>query len=192
MTGPRSLHRPLSMPWGSCRLDVETRGTSLALAPPLPLCVCGEVYLTLAPTPHPLPHHFVCVWRSLPYLTSGDQEVGPHGDVLRDVGRRCDLVESRQTSATLGEFRWLSRRTSAPDGMLRAAGTLTSSPSMRSPHTRPHRLPTAREALHVECRGAPACLGVVSRGASLAVALPPPYPRVRVEKLLARSLTQVR
>ena len=38
------------MPWGSCRLDVETRGASLALAPPPPY-VCGEVYHT-APYPY--------------------------------------------------------------------------------------------------------------------------------------------
>jgi len=30
------------MPWGSCRLDVESRGTSLAPAPPARVCV--EVY----------------------------------------------------------------------------------------------------------------------------------------------------
>jgi len=34
------------MPSGSCRLDAESRGASLALAPPTS-CVCGEAYRTL-------------------------------------------------------------------------------------------------------------------------------------------------
>ena len=42
---PRAPGLALSMPRGSCRLDVESRGASLALAPPPR--VCGEVYLTL-------------------------------------------------------------------------------------------------------------------------------------------------
>ena len=38
---PRALGLALVMPWGFCRLDVETRGSPPLVTPP---CVCGEVY----------------------------------------------------------------------------------------------------------------------------------------------------
>ena len=41
---PRALGLALLMPWGSCRLDVETRGSPPLAPPPR---VCGEDYLTL-------------------------------------------------------------------------------------------------------------------------------------------------
>ena len=81
---PRAPGLPLSMPCGApvC-LDVESRGTSLALAPPPR--VCGEVYF---PFPYP----------TLPYLTLPQVPLGDAFQATRPRSGRRTLVFQPQRS----------------------------------------------------------------------------------------------